>query len=90
MADAHGLALAPHFMTDLHVHIAAALPRATYVEYYPFMDDLLAEGLAVRDGEVVVPSRPGHGVSFTRDSWKRYLVSPPRDRDEQLDRLTNV
>lgn len=90
IADAHGLALAPHFMTDLHVHLAAALPRATYVEYYPFMDDLLSVGLAVRNGEVVVPSGPGHGVSFTRDSWKRYLVSPAGDRDETLARLSNV
>ena len=37
VAESFGLALAPHFMTELHVHLAAALPRASYVEYYPFM-----------------------------------------------------
>jgi L-talarate/galactarate dehydratase len=75
VADTHGLALAPHFMTDLHIHIAAALPRATYVEYYPFMDDLMEEQLVVQDGQIVVPARPGHGVRFTADAWKRYRVA---------------
>ncbi|MEO8134161.1 MAG: mandelate racemase/muconate lactonizing enzyme family protein [Betaproteobacteria bacterium] len=90
IADAHGLALAPHFMTDLHVHIAAALPRATYVEFYPFMDDLLAEGLAIKDGAVVVPSRPGHGVRFTKDSLQRYLVPAGGNPDEAMERLCSV
>jgi len=75
VAEAFGLALAPHFMTELHVHLAAALPRATYVEYYPFMDDLLTEGLVVEDGHVLVPKGPGHGVQFTDEAWKRYRVA---------------
>ncbi len=75
LADAHGLALAPHFMTELHIHLAAALPRPCYLEYYPFMDDLLEERLEVRDGSVLVPSRPGHGVAFTRQAWERYRVA---------------
>ena len=50
VAESFGLAIAPHFMTELHMHLAAALPRATYVEYYPFMDDLLTERLVVEDG----------------------------------------
>lgn len=75
IADAHGLAVAPHFMTNLHVHIAAAVPRATYVEFYPFMDDLLTEGLTLHDGAVVVPSKPGHGVQFTKQAWEKYRVA---------------
>lgn len=75
IADSFGLALAPHFMTVLHIHISAALPRATYVEFYPFMDDLLVEGLRLENGELLVPTRPGHGVTFTDEAWKRYRVA---------------
>jgi len=75
LAQAHGLTFAPHFMTELHIHIAAALPRAAYVEFYPFMDHLLTEKLEVKDGEIVVPTAPGHGVEFTQDTWKRYRVA---------------
>ena len=74
MADAHGLAVAPHFMTNLHIHLAAALPRAVYVEYYPFMDDLLEHGIEIAGGNILVPDRPGHGVSFTPEAWQRYQV----------------
>lgn len=75
VAETFGLPVAPHFMTELHVHLAAALPTATYVEYYPFMDDLLTEGLVVEDGHVLVPCGPGHGVEFTPEAWKRYRVA---------------
>lgn len=75
IADTAGLALAPHFMTVLHIHVAAALPRATYVEFYPFMDDLLVEGLKVEDGMLLVPTRPGHGVEFTKEAWRDYRVA---------------
>ena len=75
MADSFGLALAPHFMTPLHVHVAAALPRASYVEYYPFMDDLLTHGLVLEAGMLRVPDRPGHGVAFTAEAWTRYRVA---------------
>lgn len=74
MADTFGLAVAPHFMTVLHIHLAAALPRATYVENYPFMDDLIEHGLIVEDGHILVPDRPGHGVTFTKSALDRYLV----------------
>jgi L-alanine-DL-glutamate epimerase-like enolase superfamily enzyme len=75
LAAAHGLSMAPDFMTPLHIHIVAALPSATYVEYYPFMDDLLASPLVVEGGEVLVPDRPGHGVAFTDKAWARYRVA---------------
>jgi L-alanine-DL-glutamate epimerase-like enolase superfamily enzyme len=75
IADSFGLALAPHFMTSLHVHITAALPRATYLEYYPFMDHLLTSTLTVKDGMLLVPDAPGHGVTFTEEAWERYRVA---------------
>jgi L-talarate/galactarate dehydratase len=75
VAESFGLAVAPHFMTELHVHLAAALPRAVYVENYPFMDDLLTRRLVVEDGHVLVPDGPGHGVEFTQETWKRYRVA---------------
>ena len=75
VADSFGIGFAPHFMSVLSVHVAASLPRATYVEFYPFMDDLLTHQLLVKDGEIVVPDRPGHGVQFTEEAWRRYRVA---------------
>jgi L-talarate/galactarate dehydratase len=75
VADSFGIGLAPHFMSVLSVQVAAALPRSTYVEYYPFMDDLLVHQLELRNGALVVPDRPGHGVAFTDAAISRYRVA---------------
>jgi L-alanine-DL-glutamate epimerase-like enolase superfamily enzyme len=75
LADSNGLAIAPHFMSPLHVHLVAALPEALYLEFYPFMDDLIREPLLMDDGGVLVPDRIGHGVEFTDASWKKYRIA---------------
>lgn len=75
VADSFGLGLAPHFMSVLSIHVAAALPRSTYLEFYPFMDDLLVHPLLMENGEIVVPDRPGHGVEFTQEAWNTYKVA---------------
>lgn len=75
LAAAHGLPIAPHFMTELHVHMAAALPNSLCVEYFPFMEHLLVDPLEIVDGHVLVPQRPGHGVAFTDEAWARWRVA---------------
>ncbi|WP_116084892.1 mandelate racemase/muconate lactonizing enzyme family protein [Tropicimonas sp. IMCC34011] len=75
LADGMGLAVAPHFMTVLHIHLAAATPRPSWLEFYPFMDDLLVHALQIEDGHIVVPDCLGHGVEFTEDAWKTWRAA---------------
>lgn len=75
LAAAHGLGFAPHFVSELHVHVAAALPNATYLEYFPFLDEYIEEGLQLSGGKVVVPDRPGHGIDFTEHTWATYRTA---------------
>lgn len=72
LAAAHGLGFAPHFMSELHIHLAAALQNATYLEYFPFLDEFITEPLRVENGGIVVPDRPGHGIEFRESTWDRY------------------
>lgn len=75
LAAAHGLGFAPHFVSELHVHVAAALPNATYLEYFPFLDEYIDDGLELSGGKVVVPDRPGHGIDFTDHTWATYRTA---------------
>jgi L-alanine-DL-glutamate epimerase-like enolase superfamily enzyme len=75
LAAAHGLGFAPHFVTELHVHVAAALPNATYLEYFPFLDEYIEEGLQLSGGTVLVPERPGHGIDFTEHTWETFRTA---------------
>ncbi|WP_324278390.1 mandelate racemase/muconate lactonizing enzyme family protein [Blastococcus brunescens] len=75
LAAAHGLGFAPHFMSELHIHLAAALKNTTYLEYFPFLDEFIETPLEHADGHILVPDRPGHGVQFTDATWNRYRTA---------------
>lgn len=74
MAHAFNLSVAPHFLMELHVHLAAAVPNALFVEHIPFLDRFLRHPLRVVDGFFEVPQRPGHGIEFDDDKSQAYLV----------------
>lgn len=75
LAELHGLGFAPHLMSDLNVHIAAATTSTTYVEYFPFLEPYTSNRLSVRDGQADVPSTPGHGIQFTAETFDKYQIA---------------
>lgn len=72
---ANGLPIAPHFVPEIHIHLAAATQNSIYVESFPMMDDLLVRQLQVEDGHVIVPDAPGHGLEFHPWVWEKYRVA---------------
>ncbi len=65
VAEAHNLPVTSHGVHDLHLHLLAAIPNASYLEVHGFgLERFLAHPLELRDGEAVAPERPGHGVEF--------------------------
>jgi L-talarate/galactarate dehydratase len=73
LADHAGLMLAPHFAMELHVHLAAAYPREPWVEHFEWLEPLFNERIEIRDGRMLVPRRPGLGLSLSAQSraWTR-------------------
>ena len=65
LADQAGLDLAPHFAMEIHLHLAAAYPREPWVEHFEWLDPLFEERLETRDGRMLVPDRPGLGVTLS-------------------------
>ncbi|OWT73655.1 MULTISPECIES: mandelate racemase/muconate lactonizing enzyme family protein [unclassified Achromobacter] len=75
-ADHAGLMLAPHFAMELHVHLAAIYPTEPWVEHFDWLEPLFHERLETRDGRMLVPNRPGLGLSLTDQAraWTREQV----------------
>lgn len=79
LAAAHSIPVAPHWLADLHVHLVAATPNATWVEFFPdtkvlnFMR-LLRKSVEARDGELVLPKGPGLGIELDEEAVERYSV----------------
>ena len=72
-AEHANLMLAPHFAMELHVHLGAAYPTEPWVEHFDWLEPLFNEHLEIKDGRMLVPTRPGLGVSLSEQAraWTR-------------------
>lgn len=68
LADERGLGLAPHFAMEIHLHLAAAYPREPWVEHFDWLDPLFNERLETKDGRMIVPDRPGLGITLSHQA----------------------
>jgi L-alanine-DL-glutamate epimerase-like enolase superfamily enzyme len=73
LADHAGLLVAPHFAMELHVHLAAAYPRETWVEHFDWLEPLFEERMVVEGGRMLLPTRPGLGLTPSEQAarWTR-------------------
>ncbi|MDH1265390.1 mandelate racemase/muconate lactonizing enzyme family protein [Pseudomonas sp. GD03944] len=65
------LCLAPHFVMEIHIHLAAAYEHRVWVEHFEWLEPLFNERLEIRDGCMQVPARPGLGLSLSEqvEGW---------------------
>ena len=65
LAEAYNLPVTSHGVHDLHVHLLAAVPNASFLEVHGFgLERFMAHPLQLRDGQALAPERPGHGVAL--------------------------
>ncbi|MEV6033247.1 mandelate racemase/muconate lactonizing enzyme family protein [Nonomuraea sp. NPDC052116] len=64
LADHAHLQVAPHFAMEIHVHLAAAYPRESWVEHIEWLSPVFEERLEIEGGRMRVPDRPGLGLSL--------------------------
>ncbi len=50
---------------EIHLHLAAAYPREPWVEHFDWLDPLFEERLETKDGRMLVPDRPGLGITLS-------------------------
>jgi L-alanine-DL-glutamate epimerase-like enolase superfamily enzyme len=76
LASHAGVMLAPHFAMELHVHLAAAFPTEPWVEHFEWLEPLFNERLETKNGRMLVPTRPGIGVSLSGQvaAWTREVA----------------
>jgi len=67
------LPVTTHGVHDLHVHLLAAVPNASFLEVHGFgLERFIAEPLAIADGLVTAPERPGHGIELDLAGLERH------------------
>jgi len=64
-ADRLGLGLAPHFVMEIHIHLAACSRVQPWIEHFEWLEPLFEERLQIKDGRMVVPTQPGLGLTIS-------------------------
>jgi L-talarate/galactarate dehydratase len=67
MAEIHGCAVINHLAPEVLSHAVAAAPNGLIVGLVPWGQPLFTEPLRIADGQLVMPSTPGLGLSFDED-----------------------
>ncbi|GAA4347837.1 L-talarate/galactarate dehydratase [Variovorax defluvii] len=72
-AEQAGLGLGPHFAMELHVHLGAVYASEPWVEHFDWLEPLFNERLEIKEGRMLVPTRPGLGLSLSEQAraWTR-------------------
>jgi L-alanine-DL-glutamate epimerase-like enolase superfamily enzyme len=68
MAEAFNMPVSPHFLMELHVSLAAAVPNGRWVEFIPQLDDITQSQMRVESGRAVPSAEPGLGIEW---DWER-------------------
>ncbi|MFM9107247.1 MAG: mandelate racemase/muconate lactonizing enzyme family protein [Chloroflexota bacterium] len=71
LAEAFNVKVAPHFLMELHVSLAAAVPNSLYVEHIPQLDEVITTPMTVANGCAVAPMEPGLGIAWDREKLDR-------------------
>ena len=64
MAEHRGLIMAPHFVMEIHLQLAAAYPHQTWVEHFEWLEPAFNESMEIKNGQMIVPNRPGLGLTM--------------------------
>jgi len=75
LAAAHQVAVSPHVVHELSLHVVGGLSNGSLVEFIDWMPaDLFAGMPRCEDGQFRIPERPGHGIALAPGAERKYCA----------------
>ena len=75
LAYAHNLPVTTHGVHELHLHLLAAVPNASYLEVHGFgLERFMLNPTPIMDGYMTAPELPGHGVQFDWEALNQFEI----------------
>jgi L-alanine-DL-glutamate epimerase-like enolase superfamily enzyme len=74
LAESFNVAICPHFLMELHVGLACAVPNAAWIEYIPQLDLLTERSMPIENGRAVPSDEPGLGIAWNLEAISRLRV----------------
>jgi len=74
LAEACNVGVCPHFLMELHVSLAAAVPNGGFVEHIPQLRGITSTEMLVQEGFAHAPMTPGLGIDWDESAIDRLRV----------------
>jgi L-alanine-DL-glutamate epimerase-like enolase superfamily enzyme len=74
LCEAYHTPFSPHLFMEVSAHLVAALPGGLIQEHMDWWQELYDDRLAVVEGHLLLPERPGLGLEPDRRALERYRV----------------
>jgi mandelate racemase len=74
IAGAAGLPMSSHLYPELSAHLMRVTETAHWLEWQDWANPILAEPFEIRDGQIIVPDRPGQGIEWDEDAVEMFAV----------------
>jgi mandelate racemase len=75
ITQAYGMEMSSHLFPEYSAHLLAVTPTGHWLEYMDWATPIVAEPSQVKDGHIVIPDRPGSGITWNEDAVKRYAIA---------------
>jgi len=74
MAESFNVKVCPHFLMEIHVSLAAAIPNGLYVEHIPQLRGVTKSEIKIENGMALTPTKPGLGIDWDFDAIDKLRV----------------
>jgi L-alanine-DL-glutamate epimerase-like enolase superfamily enzyme len=75
LAEAYNVAVAPHFLMELHVSLVCAVQSSSTLEYIPQLDKLVNTKMRLENGVAYPSEQPGLGIDWNWDAITQLATS---------------
>ncbi|MCI2400912.1 mandelate racemase/muconate lactonizing enzyme family protein [Aliiroseovarius subalbicans] len=77
LAEAHNVAICPHFLMELHISLVCAVQNAPWLEFIPQLDLITSEGVTIENGRARPSADAGLGINWDWDAIAIGAVMAP-------------
>ena len=74
LCAAYNQPVSSHLFTEASAHVLAAQPHALMLEHMEWWEELFENPLALENGQVVLPSAPGLGLTLSEQALSRFAI----------------
>ncbi len=74
LAQGAGVEMSSHLFPEASCHLLAATPTCHWLEYVDWAEPVLKNPVELKNGHVLIPTRPGIGMTWDEKAVKRYAI----------------